>query len=418
MKLINKTLFYYLLISLPLLAVAGVFSYFLIKSELRDGTDESLLKEKFEAERMIASFQEPHGFVLCADSLSYITIIPDKQHGDIFSDTILYDVLEKELIPYRILKSFYFYKNTNYQITILKTTIEQDELMEGLLSSFALIISFLVVAFFIVSWLLSKTVWKPFYKTLNKLNVYDVKNNEQQLFPPEKIAEFNQLNEALNRMTNKLNVDFIQQKEFIENASHEMQTPLAVVKANVSLLMQSSNLKEQEMLYLQAIENTTKKMASLNKALLLLSKIENNQFSERETISFKSVIEKVLANFSELIQSKKMELELNLINDLHISINPILADVLATNVIHNAIRHNIKGGKICVSITGNILEVCNNGEPLSISSEDLFVRFKKNDTSKDSLGLGLSIVKGITQYYNFNISYSFKNDLHSFILKF
>ena len=130
-----------------------------------------------------------------------------------------------------------------------------------------------MLAFLAVNWLLSKTLWKPFYKTINTLNEYDLKNYSHSKFNTSNTREFDQLNSTLNKMTKKIYNDFLQQKEFTENASHEMQTPLAIIKANISLLMQSPNLKEEEMEQLQAIDNTTKKLASLNKALLLLVKI-------------------------------------------------------------------------------------------------------------------------------------------------
>lgn len=176
MKLISKTIFYYLLISLPLLLIAGVFSYFLIKSELREGTDESLMKEKANAVKLIRTFKEPRNTFLFSDSLSTIKIGANSKLGDVYCDTSIYDKDEQEFVLYRVLTSYYSSNNTTYVITVSKTTIEEDELMEGLLSAFAVIVGFLILAFFIVNWLLSKTLWKPFYKTVAELKDYDIKN--------------------------------------------------------------------------------------------------------------------------------------------------------------------------------------------------------------------------------------------------
>lgn len=418
MKLISKTIFYYLLISLPLLLIAGVFSYFLIKSELREGTDESLMKEKANAVKLIRTFKEPRNTFLFSDSLSTIKIGANSKLGDVYCDTSIYDKDEQEFVLYRVLTSYYSSNNTTYVITVSKTTIEEDELMEGLLSAFAVIVGFLILAFFIVNWLLSKTLWKPFYKTVAELKDYDIKKHEHHNFETSSTKEFNQLNIALNIMTAKLYSDFVQQKEFTENASHEMQTPLAVVKANISLLMQSPHLKEEEMNQLQTVENTIKKLSALNKTLLLLTKIENNQFQENSIINLKETITKALSNYCDLIVAKKIQLELNLESDLKIEINPLLADILVSNIFQNAIRHNYEDGKIIVSIIGNTFQISNSGEPLTINKEDLFTRFKKNDASKDSLGLGLSIVKGITDTYNYQISYNYDGSLHNFIVSF
>lgn len=418
MKLISKTLIYYLLISLPLLIVAGLLSYFLIKSELRDGTDETLLNEKVNAEKLIHSLKATNIIYLSSDSLSNIKLVNSQRLTTGFSDTLIFNKQESENVSARLLRSYYTVDGSNYQITVLKTTMEEEELLEGILTTFALIVGFLIVAFVIVNWLISKTLWKPFYRTLSRLNMYDIKNHDHQHFNSEKTIEFNQLNDALNKMMDKIYTDYIQQKEFTENASHEMQTPLAVVKANLSLLMQSPNLKEDEMNRLQTIENTIKKLSSLNKALILLSKIENNQFNESETISVKAIVTRLTDNFAEVLESKGLKIDINLADDVFIKMNPTLAEILVSNLLQNAIRHNVENGKIAIELKGKQLAITNTGEQLSIAKEELFTRFKKNDASKESLGLGLAIVKSICKSNNLEISYAFQNNTHSFVINF
>ena len=277
MKLISKTILYYLLISLPLLLISGYISYYLINGEVREGTDMSLWKEKRNVENLIKTFDVPQSKILSTDGLSKITVVNIGGPKYVFTDTLLYDKEEEENVNHRILNAYVKVNGTNYLITLAKPTLEEDALVEGLLSSLLTVIGFLILSFFVVNWLLSKWLWKPFYKTINDLNHYDLKNNTGTDFSTSKIKEFDQLNEALNKMTNKIYTDFIHQKEFTENAAHEMQTPLAVMKAKLDLLIQSPNLKEEEMNQLQAIDTSVSKLASLNKALLLLAKIENNQ---------------------------------------------------------------------------------------------------------------------------------------------
>ena len=417
MKLINKTLLYYFLISLPLLLLAALFSYYVIKNEIRDGTDESLLKEKKNAEALINKLKDSTKIYLSTDSLSYISLIYTNNKKTTFIDTILYDRTEKENLRYRMLRSFYSLQNKNYLIIVSKTTLEEDELIEGLFSAFGLLLIFLLVAFFLLNWLLAKTLWKPFYKTLSQLHDYEIKNHEQFNFITSTITEFNQLNIALNKMTLKIYSDYQQQKQFTENASHEMQTPLAVIKASISLLIQSPNLKEEEMNQLQVIDNTTNKLSQLNKALILLSKIENNQFKQNKTVNLKEVIEKCLENYLDVLQYKKIEVEVHLENK-SIQVNQTLIEVLISNLIQNAIRHNHEEGKISILLTNTILEITNTGEALNIKPEELFVRFKKSEKSRESLGLGLSIVKGILDHYGYSIAYSYKNSLHTFNITF
>ena len=416
MKLISKTLLNFLLISLPLLIIAGFFSYYLIKAELRDGTEEELSKEKVYAEKLIQTFRNPQTVYLTLDSLSSIQLFKGISFKSSYTDTLIFDITENENVGYRKLKSYYSFNGNEYQIILLNTTMQEDELLEGIFSAFTIISLFLMIAFFIVNWLVSKALWKPFYNTLSKLNTYDIKNHEQQQFLKTNTLEFQQLNTALTKMTDKIHIDYLQQKEFTENASHEMQTPLAVIKANLTQLMQSTTLSESDMNNLQTIENTTKKMASLNKALILLSKIENNQFKENELISVNKIINKVINNFADLIEVKNIKLNLNLKDDLQLTINPTLAEILLSNLVQNAIRHNVNGGIINIDLMQNKLIISNSGEALTINSNELFTRFKKNDASKDSLGLGLAIVKSICNIYQLNIDYSYSNQLHTFTL--
>lgn len=418
MRLIAKTILYYLIVSIPLMIIAGLVGYSLIKKEIQDSTDEYLWKEKLNSEKIIHLHKPSSVFYLSTDSLSKITPIIFNGSGYTFSDTAIYDSFEEELLNYRLLKHYSKLNGQNYLITVAKSTMEDDDLKESLLKAFSLIIGLLVIAFFVLSWLLSKTLWKPFYKSIDQLNDYDIRKHTQLQFDKATVKEFEQLNLALNRMTDKIYSDYVQQKEFTENASHEMQTPLAVIKANLNLLMQSPNLKEEEMNQIQIIENTVRKLTSLNKALLLLSKIENDQFLEKTSVHLNEIISKTLENYQELIAAKSLEVKTEFKDDVFVSMNMTLADVLIGNLIQNAIRHNTQNGKIKVTLNADSLSISNTGESLNIDPNDLFSRFKKNNASKDSIGLGLSIVKSIGKYYGFNIDYQYMLGNHIFQIKF
>ena len=418
MKLLNKTILYYFIVSFPLLIIAGLLSYYVIKSELKDATDETLLYEKTQAEKLIKNGGNSKSWFLSGDSLSVIKPTETKNQITIYSDTLIYNSLEEEYVKYRKLSSIYKNEIDTYEIIICKTTIEEEELLEGLLSSFALIIIFLLMAFFIANWLINKTLWKPFYTTLLALNHYDVKKHATQVFPKTKVQEFNELNNALDKMTHKIHTDYKQQKEFIENASHEMQTPLAIIKANTALLMQSPRLNEEDLNQLISIENTLKKSSALNKALLLLTKIDNHQFTETSSMMINDVFKKIIKQFSDLIELKNISINVNQTNHANVIMNATLADILITNLIQNAIRHNHQGGIINIDILEHYFIISNTGNALNINENELFTRFKKNDQSKDSLGLGLSIVKSIIDLHQFNIQYQYLHQLHSFKITF
>jgi len=230
--------------------------------------------------------------------------------------------------------------------------------------------------------------------------------------------EFEQLNTTLNAMTNKLYSDFIQHKEFAENASHEMQTPLAIIKANLSVLMQAQNLTENEMNAIESIENTVKKLSSLNRTLLLLTKIENKQFTEQKSINLADLIKHQLANYSEQIDAKDITLHIDLQHSFYREMNPTLADILVSNLIHNAIRHNVIGGQLSIVSDANGFSISNTGDSLPFPSSEMFLRFRKSTSTSESIGLGLSLVKSIAETYNMNIHYAFSDQIHTFKLTF
>ena len=413
MSLIKKTILYYLLLSLPLLLIAGFISYFLIQNDVRESTDESLWKEKLNAEKIIKSWKEPQTYYLSSDSLSKIIVENTNTKGHFYYDTILFDKSEQENINYRVLYNYSQINNVNYQITIIRSSLESDELTDGLLFTLSLILGFLVISFFFANLIFSKILWKPFYKTIEKLNSYDIKQNTLAEFETSSINEFKKLNEALTTMTNKIYSDYNHLKEFSENASHEMQTPLAVIKAKLELLIQSQNLREQEMQQIQAIDDSVNKLSALNKALVLLTKIENNQFVNLSKISIQKVIDVQLLNFESFIQNKNITIQKDYQNEIIVEMNATLCDILIANLLQNAIKHNIDGGSINIIIEKNKCNIVNTGLVLNAIPVELFERFKKNDSSKDSLGLGLSIVKSIIDRYSFNINYKYEMGVHS-----
>jgi signal transduction histidine kinase len=219
-------------------------------------------------------------------------------------------------------------------------------------------------------------------------------------------------------MMEKMLKDFSIQKEFSENASHEMQTPLAIIKSKLELLIQSENYTEEQAKFIQDISETVSRLSRINQALLLIARIDNKQYPLKENLDIVDIIKKHLDNFEELIAAKSIDKKVYLQTALHVSMNPLLADLLITNLISNAIRHNLPNGKLYISQTRNSIVIENTGEPLSINPEMMFERFRKGRVDSNSHGLGLSIVKKIADSCNVQIDYLYDDGFHSFRLIF
>ena len=234
-------------------------------------------------------------------------------------------------------------------------------------------------------------------------------------FENAEIDELKKLTEVLKKMSIKISGDFNDQKEYTENVSHEIQTPLAIISSKADELLQSENLKKEEMEQLEIIMNTTSRLAKINQALILLTKIDNSFYTDQSVISIDKIIHEKLDFFSDLILERKISLKINIYNGLDYKMNRYLADTLFLNIIKNAIMHNNQNGSIDIVLEGNLLQIINTGQKL-LNKENIFKRFVRSN-NKDSLGIGLSIVKKICNFYYIDIDYSF-DEKHRFNLNF
>ena len=404
MKLIHKTSQYYLIYTLSILAVGTVSFYFLIKIVLIDSIDEALHQEGIQIIENLA-YEKDFDSLRPSENI-FIKQIRRKESGDEKFTTIqVYDTLQN-LVDYRQLKRVYKKDNKFYEITVRQSMSEAEVLLSSLLPAVVLLFLIILSGVLFMNSYISNKVWKPFYSLIEKLRVYDLLKTKIIEYEHTDITEFNELNLSVEKMTHKIYQDFLNQKEFNENSSHEMQTPLAIIRNKLELLIQSGNLKEEEMQLIESMFDAVKRLSLLNRGLLLISKIDNQQFSEIEKVEMELIVRNTLKNFDIQIQDKNIRTEVNIFDPCNLHFNIILADILLNNLISNAIRHNKKDGEIYIELTRFYLKIENTGLPLKVSPEVLFERFRKNSDSEYSIGLGLSIVKKICDLFNYRIKYT------------
>jgi signal transduction histidine kinase len=417
MKLIIKTSIYYFILSLLLFMAGGILFYFQMNNILNEEINEQLGIEKEKVLAYISQQKEiPPSTPLTDGMVSFVRVSNASPEG--FKDTILLSPLKDEMLPYRQLSFPVKIKEQQYAAGIVKPLIERDDLMDTILQSLGIIALVLLISVFLASRWLSKTLWHPFYHTLGTLKKYDLNKNEPLQLMATSTAEFSQLNEAMKKMTEKIQEQYQNLKEFSENASHEIQTPLAIIRSKLELLLQSENLPAPEIKLVQDVYESTNRLSKLNQSLLLLAKIDNRQFQREESLNPRVLIDTKLNYFDEMIRFKNITIEKKITDPYAIKMNPQLADILFSNLIGNAINHNVPGGKIIITANENLLVVANSGHALTLPEEKLFERFSKGSASSESVGLGLAIVKQICDTSSFTISYSFSADLHSYTLRF
>jgi len=157
-------------------------------------------------------------------------------------------------------------------------------------------------------------------------------------------------------------------------------------------------------------------MSKLNQGLLLISRIQNNQFNISEDIDIETIIDKTLEHFQEMIDLKGIIVKKQCINPMILHMNRSLAEILFNNLISNAIRHNIPDGIIEITINTQVITISNTGPELNMDPHQLFERFRKSDSHSESVGLGLSIVHKICTLYRWTIKYNYYQGSHILVI--
>ncbi|HNW75091.1 MAG TPA: HAMP domain-containing sensor histidine kinase, partial [Bacteroidales bacterium] len=295
---------------------------------------------------------------------------------------------------------------------------ETEQLITEILVVLALVFLTLLVLLVLVNYFITRRVWVPFYRILNQINRYEIHDPIPLEFTPTEIHEFRLLSTTLETMSKKIRADYMNLREFNENASHELQTPLAIIKSNLEMLVQKENLDEEQYRRISVIMEAITRVSRLNQGLLLISKIDNNQFMKAELVDFKILVEKALAHFEEMIEHRGIVVTRHPVSTCVFRMDPALAEILVNNLISNSIRHNLPGGEIRVSISENSLTIANTGEVLTADPSMLFERFRKSGKDPDSVGLGLSIVNKIANFYNLRVDYSHREGIHTLTVRF
>ncbi len=282
---------------------------------------------------------------------------------------------------------------------------------------FAIVTIYLFISLFILFLLnryISSHIFSPFYDTLSKIKKWNIKKNDPLTFKKTNIDEFNLINITVQELTQQIKTDYKNLKEFTENVSHESQTPLSIISSKLELLMQGTNYNAKQQEYLQQIFQSTQRIYKLNQVLILMSRIENKQFLASDSINLQYTIQQKIDELEDFISAKQIIISPEFKTQTIKNINPILFDILLNNLMINAIKYNLEqDGIIIIRLDEHTLTIENTSDIGKIEKEFLFERFTKSSTSS-SLGVGLSLIKKIIEAFNWQITYSHKNNIHIF----
>jgi signal transduction histidine kinase len=307
--------------------------------------------------------------------------------------------------------------NKNFIVTIETNVEESEETVAYIAVVTFFLFLILVVGFWILNKRLSQIIWKPFKDTLQKLKSFQLSSHTKIQFSETNIIEFQELNTVLYKLLQHNIATYKSQKEFTENASHELQTPIAIIKNKLDVLLQDKSLTSKQYNTIEEINLTLSRMSRINKNLLLLAKIENRQFQDVQEFYLFKIVENSIKEIEDFKTDKKIEINTELSENVKMKSNQALAEILISNLLLNAVRYSESGSTVTVKSTKNKLIISNNGSQ-ALDKTALFDRFKKISSESKGSGLGLAIVKEICNNNGWQVEYEFENNQHRFILEF
>ena len=407
---------------LIIMAIWALLFYAFLMDEVYDNVDDGLKNQKIEIIR--EAYDDP-SIVMNNQQygINQFRILPaqpsdnlDKNH---FSRELMYMPYDDEDEPYRILKTGFYTKDGKaYSLEIRTSTVEEDDYLINLAIALSVLYLVIVLSILLINHFIMGRAWRPFHHILRSLSNYRFGNKTS--FSPVQtgIKEFQELNGQIEKMIQRNEDVFVEQKRFLENASHELQTPLAITIGKLDLLLQEGNLEEGQLVKIAEAKQSLHRMVALNKSLLMLSRIENNQYSDTQEVDFNALTHELLDDLHDLIEFRNIQLNVQEMGKFKTDINPELARILLSNLLRNAIKYNVEGGQIAISLNESAIDIANDSKSTALNPDFIFARFHKGMQDNQSNGLGLSIVQSILEHHkNLQISYAYTAGMQQFTLK-
>ncbi|GAB4019180.1 sensor histidine kinase [Spirosoma koreense] len=418
MKLLHKTTLYLLLAALPI-SLGGVFLlHSFIHRYIRHEIDELLASELIQVKEQLRQHPPDAANLPGWDPNVRIRLTGLPQLvPSVYSDTTAFLPGEKEPEHIRMLRATYAIGNRYYGITLQQSYLEFDEIAQAL--SVGVTVCFLVVVLLLVGAdiLVTRRIWQPFYGIIDQLKQYRIDGPDDATFPVSNVAEFTLLSQSLEEMSRRTRHQYVQQKQFTDNASHEMQTPLSVLSFELDLLQQSERLDETDLDRIQRSQQEIKRLSAMNQSLLLLAKIDNQQFSKHESVNIGELVTRLLDNYTDFAAHRGFTITRLINEDTYRLLNRQLAEVLFSNLIKNAFRHGDANSSVFVQVSSTRFMITNEGDPLPFPEDQIFGRFVRNQALPQSTGLGLALVKEIAEQYGMRVHYTYVSGMRRHMLQ-
>ncbi|MEO5910144.1 MAG: HAMP domain-containing sensor histidine kinase [Pelobium sp.] len=420
MKLLNYSAQKYLIFSIILVALSIPIFYLVLNKLFIHSVDESLQQQAVLIPEYTKHIASEKDLILWKNLDWDVAISPFSAESIIDKPYTIeeYSKINKEYEQYRILQKKVVLLNKEYVIAFKSSLIENDDLIKAVLGLLITLLILLTAGSIYINYYISKKLWAPFRSILDYLKIYDLDKGDKEWNEKLRISEFNELTDSVKGLIHRAEKTYMAQKEFTENASHELQTPLAVIKSKLELFLQERDLSEQQSLLIEDMNQAISGLEKLNINLLLLAKMDNGQFQLNEIFNVSEIVEQSVTELSFLADPEEITVNFKHHEDYELAGNRQLYSQMIKNLLINAIRYSDKASVIDIVLNNQELIFSNPGLPIPFDEAKLFRRFSKPSSAKKGNGLGLSISKKIAELHHQKLSYSYLNDAHHFRIDF
>jgi signal transduction histidine kinase len=416
-KLINHTLLFLAAILFISASVWAVLLYFQLLKQIKATVDDGLTNTKI----VIIDKLKDDSLIVQRDDFTennyIIRFVPEDYAlgvRDTYKDTMVFSSLQGTHFQARLLTTAFVAADGNYyEMKVISHDLDKGTLIRRIIRSLLWFYLLLFLSTLLVNHFALKRSWKPFYQLLKHLEEFRLDRTKLPELSMSRIREFNMLNESVqNLLKTNLSI-YNSQKQFIENVSHELQTPIAIGINKLELLLGEKDISQDQARKIGEIIEALRKLSGLNKSLLLLFRIENKQFMIEEQVDFDELFSRIISDLSDYAEYKNINISYHKQDVWVYGMNKDLAEMLAMNLVKNAINHNRRGGELIIRLYADSFIIENTSDEPSMESDDLFERFTKKTKTLGSTGLGLAIVKAIADVSRLQIRYSY-NGRHVF----
>ncbi len=401
-------------VTLAVFLLASATFYVLLRDILVHQLDEDLEIEMAQLQAYVSY----HGYfpkagLVVPDQMTHYERTDAPMRKMVFRTVEAHDAAEGHRSLFRELSCPMRVGGERYKVTISKALESTGAMMRAILFTAAGTVVLMLLVAILLNRAILRRLWASFYETLAAIKRYRIGDVPLAL-PPSRTTEFQLLNDTLEAATSAASRDYRVLKEFTENAAHELQTPLAIIRSKLDLIIQDESLTDSQSVHVAHTYDAVQRLVRLNASLLLLAKLEGGQFGRAaEMVDVRRALEEKLEAFEPHIRAANLSL-LPDVEAAHWTADPILSDALLNNLLSNAIHHNRQGGHIRVVLRPGVLTVSNTGSPAALDAAGLFTRFYKADAESTRTGLGLAIVRQICEVAGFAVSYHFEDGEHTF----